>query len=102
LDWRTECDLVDSNITELGLSYTPPTLDVDTLIRRVDNDTTRMCSVVQLLSSVLSNLRTSILDKCTRRKRVTRNTDFFMGGLKQESNTKRHPVLLCKFAEKGI
>jgi hypothetical protein len=42
-----------------------------------------------------------MLDKHTRRKPAMRSSDFFMGGLKQESNTNKHLELLRKFTEKG-
>jgi hypothetical protein len=76
LDWRTECDLDDSKIIEPGLTHTSPTLEVNTLDKIVDDDTTRMGSGVPLVSPVLPKLRTNTLDKCTRRKPVMRSSDF--------------------------
>jgi hypothetical protein len=61
LNWRTECDLVDSKIIELGLTPAPPTLQVDTLDKIAD-DTTRMGSGVPLVLPVLPKLRTNADD----------------------------------------
>jgi hypothetical protein len=49
LDWRTEYDTVDSDVIEMGSTYASPVLGANTV------------------------------DKCTRRKPITRSSDFLWG-----------------------
>jgi hypothetical protein len=91
LDWRM--DTADSKMTGHSPAPTTITLEADSLNKTAHGDTTRPGWNVSLASQFTPKSRANTLDKCTRRKPVTRRTDLFMGELKQKLNTNEHPVL---------
>jgi hypothetical protein len=63
------------------------------------NDTNVNDAIVRVSTdvSIISEVDTvSNVNKCIRRKPITRNTDFFMGRLRQEITSNRTPACLCR------
>jgi hypothetical protein len=76
LGWRTEYDICDCDVSELGSAYASATSEV-TEHNTVDSDVIQMGPTYVLL--VASVLWADILDKHTRRKPVLRSSDFLWG-----------------------
>jgi hypothetical protein len=77
LDWRTEHDTADSEITEPGSTHAPPTLEANTLDMPVDGDVTGMGpDYVSTASPVSPESRVNTFDKHTSRKPITKSLDF--------------------------
>jgi hypothetical protein len=68
--------MVVNKMIEDSPAPTALTLEADSLDITADGDTTRLGFNILLASQVTPKSRANTLDKCIRRKPVTRSTDF--------------------------
>jgi hypothetical protein len=80
----------------LGSAYASPPSEV-TEHNTVDSDVIEMGPTYAPL--VASALGADILDQRTRRKPVSRSSDFLWGGLKQDLNINKYSSRLCNSSE---
>jgi hypothetical protein len=76
LGWRTEYETVDCDASEVGSVYASPASEV-TEHNTVDSDVIEMGPTYAPIAA--SVLGADILDKCTRRKSMSRSSDFLWG-----------------------
>jgi hypothetical protein len=96
LGWRTEYEIADCDVRELGSAYASPPSEV-TEHNTVDSDVIEMGpTYAPLVASVLG---ADILDQHIKRKPVSKSSDLYGGGLKQDLNINRYSSRLCKSSE---